>query len=67
MSGPSTVELFGDPGHGDQRSGGGDDVELQVAQPGRILQMGISRKVDRHKRDDDLVHGCLLIIRCLPN
>jgi len=58
----STVELFGDPGHGDQRDGGGDDVELQVAQPGQILQMGIAHKVDRHKRDDDLVHGCLLLL-----
>ena len=57
-----TVELFGDPGHGDQRNGGGDDLELQVAQPGQILQMGISHKVDRHKRDNDLVHGCLLHI-----
>ena len=62
-----SVELFGDPGHGDQRDGGGDDVELQVAQPGQILQMGIAHKVDRHKCDDDLVHGCLLMIRCLPD
>ena len=57
-----TVELFGDPGHGDQRECGGDDVELQVAQPGQILQMGIADKVDRHKRDDDLVHGRLLLL-----
>ena len=62
MSGPSAVELFGDPGHGDQRDGGGDDVELQVAQLGQILQMGIAHKVDRHKRDDDFVHGCLLLL-----
>jgi hypothetical protein len=55
-----TVELFSDPGHGNQCDGGGDDVELQVAQPGQILQMGIAHKVDRHKRNDDLVHGCLL-------
>jgi len=54
------VQLFSDPWHGDQCDGGGDDVELQVAQPGQILQMGIARKIDRHKRDDDLVHGCLL-------
>jgi len=43
-----TVQLFGDPGHGDQCDGSGDDVELQVARPGQILQMGIARKVDRH-------------------
>jgi len=60
-----TVELFGDPGHGDQRECGGDDVELQVAQPGQILQMGIAHKVDRHKCDDDLVHGCLLHVSLL--
>jgi len=47
------VELFDDPGHGDQSNGGGDDVDLQVAQPGQILQMGIAHKVDRHKRDDE--------------
>ena len=58
----STVELFGDPGYGDQRDGGGDDVELQVAQPCQILQMGIAYKVNRHKRDDDLVHGSLLLL-----
>jgi hypothetical protein len=48
VSVPSAVELFGDPWHGDQCDGGGDDVELQVAQPGQILQMGIAHKVDRH-------------------
>jgi hypothetical protein len=39
------VELFGDPGHGDQRDGGGDEIEFQVAQPGQILQVGIAHKV----------------------
>ena len=56
----SAVELFSNPGHGDQRNGGSDDIELQDAQPGQILQMGITHKVNHHKRDDDLVHGRLL-------
>jgi hypothetical protein len=62
----STVELFSDPGHGDQRNGGGDYVELQVAQPGQILQIGIAQEVDCHKSDDDLVHRSLLMFVAYP-
>jgi hypothetical protein len=62
VSVPSAVELFGDPWHGDQCDGGGDDVELQVAQPGQILQIGIAQEVNSHQRYDDLVHDCLLHI-----
>jgi len=57
----SAVELFGDPGHGDQRNGGGDYVELQVAQPGQILQIGIAQEVNRHQGNNDLVRGLLLL------
>jgi hypothetical protein len=62
VSGPSTVELRGDPGNGDQRDGGDDDIELHVAQPREILQIGIAQEVNRHQRYDDLVHGRLLHI-----
>jgi hypothetical protein len=58
----SAVELRGDPGHGDQSDGGGDDVELHVAQPCQILQVGITQEVNCHQRYDDLVHGRLLLI-----
>jgi hypothetical protein len=60
-----TVELFGDPGHGNQRDGGGDDIELHVAQPREILQIGITQEVDRHQRNNDLVHGRLLLLTSL--
>jgi hypothetical protein len=40
----STVELFGDPGHGNQRDGGGDDVELQVPSHERYCRSGSPRK-----------------------
>jgi hypothetical protein len=43
----SAVELRGNPGHGDQRERRGDDVDLQIAQPRQIVQMGIAEKVDR--------------------
>jgi len=62
----STVELFSDPGHGDQRNGGGDYVELQVAQPGQILQIGIAQEVNRHQRNNDLVHGRLQMFIACP-
>ena len=57
-----TVELFGDPGHGDQRDGGGDEIELQVTQPRQVLQIGIAQEVDRHQANNDLVHGRLLTL-----
>jgi hypothetical protein len=56
----SAVELRGDPGHGDQSECGGDKVELQVTQPGQIMQMWITHKVDRYQGNNDLVHGRLL-------
>ena len=42
---PSAVDLLGDPGHGDRRDGG-DEIELHVAQPGQIVQLGIAQEVD---------------------
>jgi len=56
----SAVELFRDPGHGDQCDGGGDDIELHVAQPRQVLQMGIAHKIYCHQTNNDLVHGRLL-------
>jgi hypothetical protein len=58
----SAVELFSDPGHGDQCDCSCDEIELQVAQPGQILQIGITQEVNSHQRYDDLVHVCLLHI-----
>jgi hypothetical protein len=45
----SSVELFCDPWHGNQCDVCGDDVELHLAQPGQILQIGIAHKLDRHQ------------------
>jgi hypothetical protein len=58
----SAVELLSDPGHGDQSDGGGDDVELHVAQPRQVLQVGIAQKVNSHQHNNDLVHGRLLLL-----
>ena len=58
--GTSSVELRGDPGHRNQRQGRGDDMDVQVARPRQILQVGIADKVDRHQRTNDLAYGRLL-------
>jgi hypothetical protein len=56
----AAVELGGDPRHGDERERGGDGVELQFPEPGGLVQVGVAQEVDRHPRDDQLVHGQLL-------
>ena len=41
----STVELRGDPRHGNQCDGGSDEINLQFAQPCEILQIRTVRAV----------------------
>jgi hypothetical protein len=51
----STVELFGDPGHGERRERG-----VQIAVPCEILQTGITKGISRQQRDTRLAHSQLL-------
>jgi len=53
----SAIELRSDPGHADQRDGRGDNIELHIAQPREVLQTGITQKVNRHQRNNHLVHA----------
>ena len=53
----SAIELGSNPGHADQRNGGGDDIELHIAQPREVLQTGITQKVNRHQCNNYLVHA----------
>jgi hypothetical protein len=43
VSGSSTVELRGNPGHAHQGDGGDNDINLQVAQPCEMVQRGIAQ------------------------
>jgi len=64
----STIELRGDPGHGNQRNGSGNDIDLQITQPCEILQIGVTYKVNRHQSNNHLVHNSLrhyLLLRWL--